>query len=457
MGVLGFVGYKLAWREAVRAKGNRELASAVAEAERTDPNWTWERVNAGRQKVPPGQNAADLIPRIKAVTHPDWIKQEGTSDKQWQSKTEIPPNHRYSASVISKIRRDLDASAEAIRLARTLKTLPHGRRDFVLPPNFYNLDREDTYFTRTVSNLLRWDVVLALEDGDRNRVTDGLLASLNASRSIGDEPLLHSQLIRWSVRNVTLTDIERALAQSGDLPGLSELQVALAADAEEPLLLYGFRGERAALDQLFDNLQTGVATRDSFKPEPLGSDGLKDRLAWWHYRGWLPADRAFALSWMTQCVELAKRPVHEQIVPFRAMRLPEPEEFKVLSGLLLGPTKNLAEKSWRYTATARCAVVGIACERFRQKHDRWPDSLAELLPAFLPAVPLDPYTGEPLSYAKSETGAVVSSVGVTPRPEEFERLKINLPPLENPRFRLWNLDQRRLPPLPDPPDPPPDP
>jgi hypothetical protein len=456
--VMGVVGYKLAVREQVRAEGKRELAQATAETERTDPNWTWERVNAGRQHVPPEQNAAELIPRIRATTHPDWGKRLSTYvNGERQAKLDIPPNVRFSPSVLAEARRDLATSAEAVRLARTLKTLPRGRRDYVLPPNYDNLDLSDTGFTSTVTELLHWDVVIALEDGDRPRAADGLLASLNASRSIGDEPFVISQLARGARRSGTIVTLERALAQSGDLPGLPELQAALTADAEEPLLLNGYRGERAALDQLFDNLQTGVAGPDSFKPEPLGTDGPKGRFVWWHYRGWLPRDRAFALAWMTRCVELAKRPIHEQIAPFRAMRLPAPEELRVLSRLLLEFTPRFAEAYWRDTAKARCAVAGIACERFRQKHGRWPESLAELVPAFLPAVPLDPYDGEPLRYAKSETGAAVSSVGVTPPNPVFAQLGKDLPPSKADPFRLWNPDQRRLPPLPDPPEPPADP
>ena len=30
----------------------------------SDPDWTWERVNAARQKPPADTNGADLIPRI---------------------------------------------------------------------------------------------------------------------------------------------------------------------------------------------------------------------------------------------------------------------------------------------------------------------------------------------------------------------------------------------------------
>jgi hypothetical protein len=255
-----------------------------------------------------------------------------------------------------------------------------------------------------------------------------------------------------------ITTVERVLAQRADVPGLEELQKALTRDAEEPLLLHGFRGERAAIDRLFENLQSGVATRDSF-PHGFGGDSGWDRLVWWHYRGWLPGDRACSLMWTTRCVELAKLPVHEQIAPFRKLEVPSLADQKILSHLLLENLTRVAEIHWRSTVTARCAVVGIACERFRQQHRRWPESPNELVPALLPAVPLDPFDGAPLRYTKSEEGVAVFSVGKR-QPTQLDRLVGVKKPAPVPAlpegiefgFRLWNPDQRRLPPRPDPPE-----
>ena len=102
-------------------------------------------------------------------------------------------------------------------------------------------------------------------------------------------------------------------------------------------------------------------------------------------------------------------------------------------------------------AEARCAVVGTACERFRQQHKRWPDTLLELVPAFLPAVPLDPYDAEPLRYRKLDNGVVIHSNGVVPPSAVGTKAA---PPAWLPDgieigFRLWNPDQRRQPSPPD--------
>ena len=48
-GVACLVGWKLAHRELKRVEGKLELAAAVADTERTDPDWRWEALNAVRR------------------------------------------------------------------------------------------------------------------------------------------------------------------------------------------------------------------------------------------------------------------------------------------------------------------------------------------------------------------------------------------------------------------------
>lgn len=448
--LLAALGYGALWlgrREVVRIGGTSELRDVTAETDHSDPDWRWESIVAARRKPPPGQNSADLVPRIQAAKHPKWLKE--FEDPKWRTRLEPAPNVRYSPSIIAQARRELEASAEAVRLARTLKNLRTGHRELTISPNYIRADLDLTQFTRTVAELLNWDGIVATEDGDRARTADNLFAMLNTSRSIGDEPLMYSQSKRAGLRTGAVIAAERAIALSLDLPALSELQTELAADAEEPLLMTGFRGQRAALDQLFDNLYSGAVDRDSFGPPGVDS---APRLAWWHYRGWIPSDRAYSLRWMNRCVELAKLPMHEQIAPFREMRLPEPDEPKILSRLLLDGNLSFVEIIWKETAFARCAVVGIACERFRQKHNRWPNDLAELVPAYLTAIPLDPYSGESLRSAKSDDGCVVSSVGKSRGfGDQYLKAIGRQPPQQPPiQFRLWNPDHRRQPAPPDP-------
>jgi hypothetical protein len=453
LSLLCYSGWVLGNRALTRRQSERELAATVADVEASDPNWTWERLNASRKRPPEGQNSAELIPQIKKLSHMDWGKE--LAKEEWKQRLEVPPNVRFSPSVIAEVRREFTASANAVKLARTLKDYPLGHREIVLKPDVWNTLLEDTTNTRHAADLLRWDVVIAVEDGNERLATDDLLALLNASRSIGDEPFLVCQLIRIAMRSIAVRSAEWLIAQTVNPPSLAEFQTALSDDAEEPLLLYGMRGDRAATSKLFENLDNGTATPE--KSLEWTMDDPRTRLGWWHYRAHLPADHAMFLQLTTQYVEYARLPIHEQPKYFTALLIPEKDPRRILSRLFLPAAEKVANGYWRATAEARCTVIGIACERFRQKHNRWPETLAELVPAFLPAVPLDPFTAEPLRYVKLKEGGVVFSVGKDLRGDGGTLDAPDSPPNTHARFRLWNPDRRRLPALPDPVAPAPDP
>jgi hypothetical protein len=442
-----FAGLVPAGRAWKRQRAEREYAQAVADLERTEPNWDWERLNAARKRPPAGQNAAELIPQIKKRVHADWGKE--LREAKWQPLLEVPPNVRYSPAVLAEVRRDLTASTEAVGLSRSLKDFPQpGHREIHLKPDVLSTLLEDTQHTRLVAELLRWDIVVALEDGDFTRAAHDLQAMLNASRSIGDEPFTISQLVRMAVRSVVVRDTERLLANASNAPLLPKLQSALAADAEEPLLLYGLLGDRAGNDVFFASLDNGTLNREKI----LGKDDVREHWKWWEYRVHLPADRATYLTEMTRRVECARLPVHEQPAAFAALPAPARNPNHQFSGVLMAASDTVRHASWRTAAEARCAVVGIACERFRQKNGRWPNDLAELVPAYLPAIPLDPFDAHPLRFVKLDDGIVVHSVGAlhSGGAAHSVRARPELPTGVEIGFRLWNPDQRRLPPLPDP-------
>ena len=62
---------------------------------------------------------------------------------------------------------------------------------------------------------------------------------------------------------------------------------------------------------------------------------------------------------------------------------------------------------------AECMLSGtklvVACNRFRREKGRWPDTLQNLVPGYLPEVPRDPFDGQPFRYS-TEKG-IVWSVG----------------------------------------------
>jgi hypothetical protein len=57
------------------------------------------------------------------------------------------------------------------------------------------------------------------------------------------------------------------------------------------------------------------------------------------------------------------------------------------------------------------AATALAVERYRLARKEFPEMLVQLVPAYMAAVPPDPFDGAPLRYKRTDRGFVVYSVG----------------------------------------------
>ncbi len=101
----------------------------------------------------------------------------------------------------------------------------------------------------------------------------------------------------------------------------------------------------------------------------------------------------------------------------------------------------------RSQAILAATEAGLACERFRLIHERWPKSLAELVKEkLLDSAPNDPCDGQPLRLFRRKDGVTVYSVGPD---REDNGGNINgvgpFDPGTDLGFRLWDPDHRRQP------------
>jgi hypothetical protein len=445
-----FFVYLVIDREVARHQGNRELDETIAKLDAADPGWRWVPLNAARKRPPAGHNSAELIPKIAALTPKNFGR--NLNSEEWKAKIASPANMRLPEDVIAELRNEMNAAKLAVELARSLMDFPEGYRDVDLTPTIITTKLPHLSPTREVANLLRWDVVLALENHNTNNAVADLHAMLNVSRSIGDEPTSISQLIRMATRRVATHSLERVLGQlTPSESQLASLQASWAADVDEPLLLYAVRCERASFDLLFTGLRTGTIDIEELD-EQRRSLETAYRLGWWFYRSRLPQNHAYFLRWMTQAVDIARQPPHEQLAAMKLLPIPGPQDKNsLIARLLLPAVDKLAASHLRSMAEARCAIVGIACERFRLERGRWPDSLAELSPAYLTSVLLDPFDGQPLRYVKQDDGVIVHSTGTVSN-VGVDTIRPGLPDGIAIGFRLWNPESRRQPAPPAPKD-----
>jgi hypothetical protein len=74
------------------------------------------------------------------------------------------------------------------------------------------------------------------------------------------------------------------------------------------------------------------------------------------------------------------------------------------------------DKSFLIDASTRAQLLlsetALAVERYRlANHDQRPATLQDLVPACLPAVPVDPFDGRPIRYHRFSKGYLVYSIG----------------------------------------------
>src|SRR5262245_56604114 len=141
------------------------------------------------------------------------------------------------------------------------------------------------------------------------------------------------------------------------------------------------------------------------------------KLQWWDdaYNRWsLPRvmqAHAWVLRYMNEAVAITRGQLDEQeprLAALEARRRAGPR----LGSRLCDNPAYLADVVRKSRAVLRCAVAGLAAERHRQQHGRWPEHLDELVRAgLLTAVPMDPYSAQALRLRRTEDGLVVYSVG----------------------------------------------
>jgi len=131
--------------------------------------------------------------------------------------------------------------------------------------------------------------------------------------------------------------------------------------------------------------------------------------------GFFERDFGFGLDALTTNIAFAKLPDPHRFASrtnWNAIEDRAREGRYILSGLLLPALGKAVHRDTEDRAKARITQTVLAIERFRLAHaNQLPDALDALVPAYLPAIPSDPFDGKPLRFKRRESGYIVYSVG----------------------------------------------
>ena len=125
------------------------------------------------------------------------------------------------------------------------------------------------------------------------------------------------------------------------------------------------------------------------------------------------ADAIIYLDIMDGYIKNAQLPPHRRQEAAKAIdaRFNSTSQVHILLHIIMPALLRITSIDLRNIAHSRTARVALAIERYRLAAGRLTDALTDLIPAYLDAVPTDPFDGNELRYKKLETGFVVYSIG----------------------------------------------
>jgi hypothetical protein len=311
-------------------------------------------------------------------------------------------------AAIARARDWLREQAEAERLLSVGTDLPF----LGLPPGTDSSLRWDRL--SGLNALASFRLKERLDAGDAEGAAAALVAQLGVARSLKQWSSWPGEPIASSVVG-SLADLGGTLGAGPHEAALSRLQQAITEhDLDDAVDQMALNARAYLIEQVWNEGQGWYARPPvRFGPSPL------EPLLFLIVRPWLAHQVNAELRTLTTAVEQARRPW--------PARLSTPGSFTPpnISGRLsvltfqrspLGAISYLHKRQVDATGVAlahvRTGTAAVAVARFRLAHGgSLPSSLDELVPALLPRVPVDPFSGSAIKYARRDGEFIVYSVG----------------------------------------------
>ncbi|MDX2119364.1 MAG: hypothetical protein SFY96_14400 [Planctomycetota bacterium] len=301
---------------------------------------------------------------------------------------------------------------------------------------------------RQMARFLAQDAAFALHEGDSARMVDNWAAMLRLARHASEDQTLIGQLVGVAVMFMVFDDVVRVMQSHPDLLDSDALRrvahlLAAASLREQPgdLTLNMSREH----DMIEDTLQR-VFTDNGRGDGRLAPRGLA-AMGEYMVPGWAKdANETFGVTSQNAAVG----PAAPAAVVISASRRETSDAYRELLGAFDAERRvplwdrtarnQLADVSAKYdngVGRTRYFILGalwpafgrmvevergvgmkrdvavtcVALAGYRARHGAWPAALDELVPSYLPRVPLDPFDGKPLRYRLKDGKPLLYSIG----------------------------------------------
>lgn len=275
-----------------------------------------------------------------------------------------------------------------------------------------NVTLPQTGPARHIARINRARALESLRAGDQAAAVERWHETLAVGRRVASSPIMIATLTGVAIQLVAFDAIRQAVAAGALGEGaLAVLHAAVERTSAEPLGR-AFRGELTLALDATDHAYArgagalrGAPGKTPVQPLKATPGGIPDdaRFPGLPRRGeqaglfrriYVMLEREAA---MTAAERAAARGEREVDVAKLAAENP-------LVGLLVPASEQIAGTFDRWRAERAGVRALIAIERYRLAHGAEPASLDALVPALLPEVPRDPFTGGPLGYAPPGKG-----------------------------------------------------
>jgi hypothetical protein len=380
------------------AGAGRDWAALAAKIRASGQPLSLKEVAASMTPLPDDENSARVIEALPADAPPapaqddDILVFNGRTGDFFQgiASDSIAPSRAY-----------VELNRPMLEAMRALRDKPHGRYTADLDPAAISSLLPVVSRARHAAKLLRLEAVVLLLDRRLEDAAEVAHLQVRMAGTFDGDPMLIAQLVAWASDRYALRTIEDLLrvgeVDDSALRGLADVlregglgpafrmallrERAVTADAQ---LLGGLHGSTAR------NVSTGT-----FIPAFL-----------------LQRDRILAVSMISRLIDAVDEPAElHRVAKALDAEVAALGAWATFAKIQIPSLTSTVETFLWNNAERDCAIAALAAERFRLAQGSFPSDLADLVPAYLSEVPIDPFSGGALKLAQTDLGVVVYSVG----------------------------------------------
>ncbi len=319
----------------------------------------------------------------------------------------IASESQKDKAILDKVGEALEANREVLELLDRAANMPQHDWDSRIEYGMAACMRRLGPI-RILAKMLSMRCKYLIIKGDPDGAVNSIISALKMAGSQKRQPILVVYLVRKSCVALACSDVRYVLENSRPSEAvLTKLQQILLEHDLPQALVRVMMAERVYANSLMINVMP-----DDIKQQ-LRADGSMANLQgrWPVNIGRSPFTKQMAVGYLhniAEFIEVVRKPWPGIYHASKKYASRDKSLFGRLSAPALARTVVI---HGRYLALVRWARAAIAVHRYQRDNGKVPDTLQDLVPKYINAVPQDPFSGREMLYKHDQDGYVIYSVG----------------------------------------------